>query len=313
MTNTETEDSTCLHKCADAYRLIMSQQACFFEQSLTNYSTIIDSMTMNSADLEQALLVANKAADAGESTIKSHEASGSWSVSYKADDSPVTEVDVATEKAIHAVLAEHSPNAAFYGEETGHTAAASASPDQHLWLVDPIDGTKSFIRNMPFYSTQIALSESGELCVGVSNAPAYGERLIARTGGGAWLNGEQVHCRKTHTLSEAFLSTGNLNRLAKNAVAWTVFGEIITKVRRVRGYGDFCHYHQLCCGQTDLIIESDVNILDIAALTVGVREAGGVITDLNGGAVGLETTSVLAAGTMELHEEVLGLLGGVFG
>lgn len=272
---------------------------------------------MNSADLEQAQSVAIEAADAGERTIKTHEASGSWSVSYKSDDSPVTEVDIATEKAIHAVLAAHSPNAAFYGEETGRTEAAQAvdgaEADQLLWLVDPIDGTKSFIRNMPFYSTQIALQENGELCVGVSNAPKYGERLIARTGGGAWLNGEQVHCRKTIDLSEVFLSTGNLDRLAKSPVAWKAFGEIITKVRRVRGYGDFCHYHQLCCGQTDLIIESDVNILDIAALTVGVREAGGVITDLVGAPVGLATTSVLAAGTAELHAQALGLIGPAFG
>jgi len=267
---------------------------------------------MISADLEQAQAVAIQAADAGEATIKSHEASGSWSVSYKSDDSPVTEVDVATEKAVHAVLAEHSPDAAFYGEETGRTEAVQGSGAsegvQLLWLVDPIDGTKSFIRNMPFYSTQIALQEDGELCVGVSNAPKYGERLIARTGAGAWLNGEQVHCRKTVDLSEAFLSTGNLDRLAKKPAAWKAFGEIITQVRRVRGYGDFCHYHQLCCGQTDLIIESDVNILDIAALTVCVREAGGVITDLVGAPVGLETTSVLAAGTAQLHAQALGLI-----
>jgi len=274
---------------------------------------------MNTDELEQALSVANKAADASEKTIKSHQADGSWSVTYKADDSPVTEVDVATEKAIHAVLAEHSPGAAFYGEETGHSAAVANSdngdanshavePSQLLWLVDPIDGTKSFIRNMPFYSTQIALQESGELCVGVSNAPAYGERLVSRKGGGTWLNGEQVNCRQTDSLSDAFLSTGNLDRLAKLPEAWTVFGDIITQVRRVRGYGDFCHYHQLCCGQTDLIIESDVNILDIAALTVGIREAGGVITDLAGEPVGLETTSVLAAGTQALHGAVLELL-----
>ena len=273
---------------------------------------------MNSTDLEKAQAVAIQAAEAAEQTIKSHEASGDWSVSYKADDSPVTEVDIATEKAIRSVLAEHSPTAAFYGEETGHTAAneiaasEGARKDQLLWLVDPIDGTKSFIRNMPFYSTQIALQNSGELCVGVSNAPAYGERLVARIGGGAWLNGVQVRCRHTVDLSDVFLSTGNLDRLAKNPAAWNVFGEIITQVRRVRGYGDFCHYHQLCCGQTDLIIESDVNILDIAALTVAVREAGGVITDLAGGPVGLETTSVLAAGTAQLHSQVLKLLRPVF-
>lgn len=261
---------------------------------------------MNATDLDQALAVAIKAADAGEQTIKAYDTSGSWSVSYKADDSPVTEVDIATEKAISFVLSEHSPQAAFYGEETGRTDAAENS-EKLLWLVDPIDGTKSFIRNMPFYSTQIALSENNELCVGVSNAPAYGERLTARAGGGAWLNGEQVKCRNTQALSEAFLSTGNLDRLAKIPAAWTIFGEIIQTVRRVRGYGDFCHYHQLCCGQTDLIIESDVNILDIAALTVGIREAGGVITDLSGGAIGLETTSVLAAGTKELHAQVLAM------
>ncbi len=273
---------------------------------------------MNPAELEQALNVAIKASDAAENTIKDHLAAEDWSVSYKSDDSPVTEVDVAAEKAIHTVLTEHSPNAAFFGEETGHTEAANLSSDAEplvagastelLWLVDPIDGTKSFIRNMPFYSVQIALQDAGELCVGVSNAPAYGERLIASKGGGVLLNGEQVVCRKTQGLSDAFLSTGNLDRLAKNPDAWNVFGQIVTTVRRVRGYGDFCHYHQLCCGQTDLIIESDVNILDIAALTVGVREAGGIITDLAGKPVGLETTSVLAAGTKALHEQVLGML-----
>jgi len=100
-------------------------------------------------------------------------------------------------------------------------------------------------------------------------------------------------------------------RLVK-ADAWQALGNLMTKVRRVRGYGDFCHYHQLCCGQADLVIESDVNILDIAALTVGVREAGGVITDLNGAAIGVDTTSVLAAGTAELHAEAMAYFEGTF-
>lgn len=271
---------------------------------------------MKSAELDQARDIAVKAADAAQETIKSHETSGDWSVSYKQDDSPVTEVDIATEHAIKAVLVEHMPDAAFYGEETGRTEGAagvdSNNVNQQLWLVDPIDGTKSFIRNMPFYSTQIALQVDGELSVGVSNAPAYKERLVARLGGGAWLNGEQVTCRDTPSLSDVFLSTGNLGRLANTPAAWEMFGGIVKQVRRVRGYGDFCHYHQLCCGQTDLIIESDVNILDIAALTVAIREAGGVITDLLGRPVSLETTSVLAAGTEALHAEVLAMTKPVF-
>lgn len=268
---------------------------------------------MKPVDLEHALKVAEQAADAAEQTIKSHQSAANWSVSYKLDDSPVTEVDVASEKAIKAVLMEQLPSAAFYGEETGRTPAQNDSDaTELLWLVDPIDGTKSFIRNMRYYSTQIALQIGGELSVGVSTAPAYGERLVARNGAGAFLNGTQVQCRQTTSLSEAFLSTGNLTRMAQNPASWKVLGEIIPQVRRLRGYGDFCHYHQLCCGQTDLIIESDVNILDIAALTVAVREAGGVITDLTGEPVGLETTSVLAAGTQALHDEVLALIKPAF-
>jgi len=275
--------------------------------------------------LDIALKAAQQAADAAEQTIQSHLDASDWSVSYKSDDSPVTEVDVASEEAIRAVLLERTPEIAFYGEETGHSnvesqgTAANGSAD-NLWLVDPIDGTKSFIRNMPFYSTQIALQLKQQLVVGVSNAPAYGERLYASKGNGAWYvdtsiagaTAQQVQCRDTKSLNNAFLSTGNLGRLAKQSDAWTVLAEIVKQVRRVRGYGDFCHYHQLCRGQADLIIESDVNILDIAALTVAVREAGGVITDLSGGAIDVNTTSVLAAGTAELHNEVLALFEGVF-
>jgi len=269
---------------------------------------------MNTVDLEFARNAAVEAADSAQKVIKTHLSSGDWSVSYKQDDSPVTEVDLATEQAIKSVLAKQTPHAAFYGEETGRSPAQATREevDHQLWLVDPIDGTKSFIRNMPFYSTQIALQVGSELMVGVSNAPAFGERMIASAGGGAWLNEHRVHCRGTQSLSDVFLSTGNLDRMAKSPACWEVLGLIMTKVRRVRGYGDFCHYHQLCCGQTDLIIESDVNILDIAALTVAVREAGGVITDLAGKAISLDTTSVLAAGTNELHAHVLAMIQPVF-
>jgi len=268
---------------------------------------------MNSIDISRARQAAMAAADAAEDVIRSHQLNNDWTVSYKSDDSPVTEVDVASERAIYEVLSKTFPNADFYGEETGRHQSASGSAqhtDSHnaVWLIDPIDGTKSFIRQMRYFSTQIALEVNGELYVGVSNAPAYGERLHAVAGLGVWLNGAAVQTRPVTQLSEVFLSTGNLTRLAQNAVRWQALAEIIQKVRRVRGYGDFCHYHQLCAGQCDLVIESDVNILDIAALTVGVREAGGVITDLEGAPIDQSTTSVLAAATKELHQEVLSRL-----
>ena len=260
-------------------------------------------------DLKSALAAAHDAADAAQRVIERYQNEGNWSVTLKSDDSPVTEVDVAAEKAISAILQPALPDAVFFGEETGKTAQTENA--ELLWLVDPIDGTKSFIRQMPFFSTQIALAVNQRLSVGVSNAPAYAQRLCAVIGEGVWLNDEPVQCRNDiKRVEDAFLSSGNLGSLAEDAAAWQRYGNLVTQVRRVRGYGDFCHYHQLCCGQTDLIVESDVNILDIAALTVCVEAAGGVITDLHGATIAQSTTSVLAAATSELHEHAMQLLHG---
>lgn len=258
-------------------------------------------------DLDAAMGAAQNAADAAAQTIKEFLDSGNWQVSYKSDDSPVTEVDVASEKAIRDVLMKALPEAVFFGEETGKSGSSESA--ELLWLVDPIDGTKSFVRNMPFYSTQIALAVDQRLVLGVSNAPAYGERLIATEGKGAWLNGQRVYSRENVvSIEDAFLSSGNLGSLASDTEAWRRYGGLVAAARRVRGYGDFCHYHQLCCGQCDLVIESDVNILDIAALSVAVRESGGVITDLSGAEIAQTTTSVLAAANPILHEKALQLL-----
>ena len=251
-------------------------------------------------DLTVALEAAQSAANAAERVINQYLGSGDWSVTFKSDDSPVTEVDVAAEKVIGDILRQALPEAVFFGEETGKSAATEQA--RLLWLVDPIDGTKSFIRGMPFYSTQIALAVDQQLLVGVSNAPAWGERMSALAGQGVWLNDKPVKARQDILrLEDAFISSGNLTSISRDKDAWLRYGSLVSIARRVRGYGDFCHYHQLCCGQTDLIIESDVNILDIAALTVGVQAAGGVITDLTGAAIAQNTTSVLAAANPTLH------------
>jgi histidinol-phosphatase len=210
-------------------------------------------------------------------------------VHTKADASPVTEADVRAEEAIRALLAERFPDYGFYGEETGQHALEA----ENLWLVDPIDGTKSFVRECPFFSTQIALMRKGRLVLGVSSAPAYGELAWAQEGAGAFLNGRRIHVSPVSELSGAIVSTGNLKTMARSP-QWSKLGELIGRINRIRGYGDFVHYHLLARGSLDVVIESDVNILDIAALTVIVREAGGVFTDLKGGEVGLSTTTVLA-------------------
>jgi len=250
---------------------------------------------MGSRELECALEAARAAAEIATKLYRSNVA-----VRIKEDRTPVTEADVQCERAIRAVLESQFPDYGFYGEETGQSAMNA----EHVWLVDPIDGTKSFVRDCPFFSTQIALRREGKLVLGVSSAPAYGEMAWAEQGGGAYLNGEPIHASQIGALSEAILSTGNLKTLAASTVGWRRFGTLVGRVNRLRGYGDFLHYHLLARGALDVVIESDVNILDIAALSVIVAEAGGRFTDLDGGAIDLDTTTVLAANAA-LHAPVL--------
>jgi histidinol-phosphatase len=256
---------------------------------------------MASAFLQAAL----DAADAAATLIRAAYR-GNFSVEYKADASPVTEVDVAAERAIKAVLQARFPDHGFYGEELGQQSIDA----EYLWLIDPIDGTKSFVRGYPAFSVQIALMRRGELILGVSSAPCWnggaGEMIHAEAGGGAWLEGERLQVAATSTIEKATLSTGNLARLARSE-AWPRLGALIPRLHRLRGYGDFIHYHWLAGGKLDAVVESDVNILDIAALSVIVREAGGVFTDLEGQPLTLATTSVLAA-VPALHAPLLGAL-----
>lgn len=219
-------------------------------------------------------------------------------VSIKEDRSPVTEADVACEQEIRRIIGEAFPEHGFYGEETGRKDANS----EYLWLVDPIDGTKGFVREYPFFSTQIALMYREEIIVGVSSAAMMGELACAERDGGAWLNGERIIVSDIAELRDAAVSTGNLKSLARTT-GWQQLGQLILATDRIRGYGDFYHYHLLAAGKIDAVIESDVNILDVAALSIIVEEAGGVFTDLHGNRPTLETRSVLAS-NKALHGEL---------
>jgi histidinol-phosphatase len=250
---------------------------------------------MASQELQAALAAARAAAEVISSLYQKN-----ISVKTKADASPVTEADVRAEETIKNILGDRFPTYGFYGEETGQRAMTA----ENVWLVDPIDGTKSFVRECPFFSTQIALLRGGRLVLGVSSAPAYAELAWAESGAGAYMNDRPIRTSAIGELGRSIVSTGNLKTMTRSPTQWQRLGELIQKVSRIRGYGDFVHYHLLARGSLDVVIESDVNILDIAALTVIVREAGGVFTDLAGAEVTLETTSVLAANG-PLHSTVL--------
>jgi histidinol-phosphatase len=223
-------------------------------------------------------------------------------VRIKADKSPVTEADVRCEMAIREILRARFPSHGFFGEETGSHDVDAES----LWLVDPIDGTKAFVREYPMFSTQIALMRRGEIVLGVSSAPVYGELAYAERGCGAYLNGSTLAVSQVSTLESAALSSGNLKTLAGGG-QWPRYGALVAQVGRSRGYGDFLHYHLLAAGKIDAVIESDVNILDIAACAAIVTEAGGRFTDLRGAPITLQSTSVLATNGI-LHAPVLAAL-----
>jgi len=226
-------------------------------------------------------------------------------VQLKEDASPVTVADVETEQAIKAVITEAFPEHGFFGEETGKTR-----PDaEYTWLVDPIDGTKSFVREYPFFSTQIALMKGDELILGVSSAPVFGEYAYAERGQGAFWMGKDAKVSEIEKMTDATLSVGNLKTLATQPLGWAGLATMVAEVNRTRGYGDFYHYHLLARGAIDLVVESDVNVLDVAALSVIVEEAGGIFTDLDGKPVGLDTTTVCAAATPALHKEARHRLG----
>ena len=249
---------------------------------------------VSDAFLDRALQVAREAAAAAAEVIARYYRMDALPTMTKADDSPVTRADIESEQVIRRMLSSAYPDHAIYGEEEGHHGDS-----RFLWLVDPIDGTKSFVRRYPMFSTQIALMVDGELLLGVSAAAEFGETMWARRGGGAFLDGRAVHVGTAQEWSKASVSTGNLKSLARGR-GWQQLGAVIPQLQRIRGYGDFYHYHLLARGAVDLVVESDVNILDIAALAVIIREAGGVFTDLHGGALDLATSSVLA-GTPALH------------
>jgi histidinol-phosphatase len=223
-------------------------------------------------------------------------------VRLKADKSPVTDADIRCETAIREILESRFPAYGFFGEET----VSRGLDSDNLWLVDPIDGTKAFVREYALFSTQIALLRRGEIVLGVSSAPEFGELAFAERGCGAYLNGESLEVSRIADLRAATLSSGNLKSLAAGN-GWSRYGGLVARVDRIRGYGDFLHYHLLAAGKIDAVIESDVNILDIAACVAIVSEAGGLFTDLSGAPITLQSNSVLATNGL-LHGAVLSAL-----
>lgn len=259
----------------------------------------------NSMDMQQYLDCALEASEIARELIATAYDENAFKIEIKADATPVTEVDIAVEKAIYEHISKAFPDHGFYGEESGQKNMTS----DFIWLIDPIDGTKAFVRRRPLFSCQIALMYKGEIILGVSTAPCFngGERIYALKGKGAFMEGKQISVSDIDTLPQAVFSSGNLKRLTQNSEKWANYGKLVGQVNSTRGFGDFLQYHFLATGKVDVIVESDVNILDIAALSIIVNEAGGKMTALDGKAIDLDVTTILAT-TPKLHQVVLDIL-----
>ena len=193
-------------------------------------------------------------------------------VETKPDLTPVTEADRAVERAIRERLASDRPDDAIVGEEYGETATAA-----RRWIVDPIDGTKNYVRGIPVWATLIALE--GEL--GLVSAPALGRRWWAARGSGAFADGREIHVSRVASLADAQLvSTGFEDWEAHGDLA--AFLELGRRCWRTRGFGDFWSYMLVAEGAFDIACEPVVELWDLAAPQLIVEEAGGRFTDLSG-------------------------------
>ena len=230
---------------------------------------------------------------------------GDVEVTRKADHTPVTRADREAEVAIVDRLRAAFPDIGFLGEEFGAQGSQS-----RRWIVDPIDGTKNFVRGIPYWATLLALEEEGEVTLGVVHSPATGELFWARRGQGAWADGTRLRVSSVDHLAEAMLvhSSLNLLRPLDAGRGWDGFVRLVEGTDRQRGFGDYFGYTFVLRGQAELMLEADVKPWDIAPIKVLIEEAGGRFTDLAGRPTIYSGTALASNG--RLHAEALALLAG---
>ncbi|RDI68945.1 inositol monophosphatase family protein [Nocardia pseudobrasiliensis] len=259
-------------------------------------------MTEYSRELELALGLADEA----DAITRGRFGALDLRVDSKPDLTPVSDADLAVERALRDVLGRERGGDAVLGEEFGGAAEFSG----RQWVIDPIDGTKNFVRGVPVWASLIALLEDGVPVVGVVSAPALGRRWWAAQGGGAWSRFESdapraVSVSGVREIGAASLAISSLSGWRDLGLRDRLIG-LTDEVWRTRGYGDFFSYCLLAEGAVDIATEPEVSLWDLAPLDILVREAGGVFTALDGTA-GPHGGSAVATNGL-LHDEVLSRL-----
>jgi len=235
-------------------------------------------------------------------------------VDHKADGSEVTEADLGAEELLRHRIAERYPGHAILGEEFGGERNRDA---EHLWLIDPIDGTASFAIGLPLFGTLIGYLRRGEPTVGLIGAHALGETLAAAAGQGCWhrqdgANPQLVRTSNVSDPADAFVVSTGLDHtdLDPRDPQPVGLSRLYRKARRFRWSGDCINYALLCQGRIDVAIDPRMNPWDIAALVPCVREAGGVLTSLDGSDDVVWQPHLVASANSSLHAKVLQLVHG---
>jgi histidinol-phosphatase len=256
------------------------------------------------------LAVAHTLADTADAISVARFRAQDLHVTAKPDLTPVSDADTAVEKALRSTLARTRPRDGVLGEELG-ASPAPAGPGSRHWVIDPIDGTKNFVRGVPIWATLIALTEGDRPVVGLVSAPALGRRWWAAAGHGAYAG--------RHAAAAAPIRVSGVTRLAdasfcySSLTSWEEIGrldamlELMRRSWRTRAYGDFYGYMLLAEGAVDVMVEPELSLWDVAALIPIVVEAGGTFTDLTGRPGPGGGSAVATNG--KLHADVLERLG----
>lgn len=226
-------------------------------------------------------------------------------VEWKADKSPVTAADKGAEQCLRERIERYYPAHGILGEEFGEKAAADPSKAPARWILDPIDGTFSFIHGVPLYSVLVGLEWAGRMVAGVIHMPALRETVWAAHGQGCWWDGKRARVTQSRDLSTATLLTGG-GKLFETTGKMNVFTNLIRSVGVHRSWCDGYGYALLATGRADVIVDPKMALWDIAALIPVIKEAGGRVTSWSGQDTH-ETTDLFATNG-HLHESVQALL-----
>ncbi|MGL6074192.1 MAG: inositol monophosphatase family protein [Fimbriiglobus sp.] len=222
---------------------------------------------------------------------------GEFDIEIKADQSPVTIADKNAEAHIRQVISSRFPGDGFLGEEYGDEPSTTG----YRWIIDPIDGTKSFVRKIPLWGTLLGLEYEGELIAGVAYIPTMNQLFHALRGNGAYRDSTKIAVSQVSTLAEAHMCYSSVSWF-REAGMEKQFLDLASSVSRSRGFGDFYGFLLVAQGSFDFMIDTGVHAWDIAALIPIVQEAGGQMTDWSNGINILRPDTMASNGL--LHETV---------